>query len=256
MLGGLAAAVRLQVQLLRSDATSFMPLALTPLFTIIFLEIVREAGRHDLAPYAVLAPVLMALWQLSLLNSGEIVEDDRWQGTLELGVAAPVPYAVVVLGRVLSVTVIALLSFVEVWLVAWGIFGVVVEVHHPFAFGLTLVATALATAGTATIMASLFIVTRSPRTFQNSLSYPFFVLGGVLVPVAFLPNWLEPLASIVFLSWSADLLRATVRAEPVDDLAFRVGMVLLLGGIGFAIGFGLLARMLRRARRDASLAVV
>jgi ABC-2 type transport system permease protein len=256
VLGGLAAAVRLQAQLLRSDATAFMPLALTPLFTVIFLEIVREAGRHDLAPYAVLAPVLMALWQLSLLNSGEIVEDDRWQGTLELGVAAPVPYAVVVLGRVIAVTVIALTSFVEVWLVAWAVFGVTVDVHHPGAFALTLVATALATAGTATIMASLFIVTRSARTFQNSLSYPFFVLGGVLVPVAFLPNWLEPLASIVFLSWSADLLRATLQTQPVDGLAYRIAMVLLLGVAGFAIGFALLAHMLRRGRRDATLAVV
>jgi ABC-2 type transport system permease protein len=256
VLSGLLAAVRLQIQVLRTDATSFMPLAITPLFAIIFLEIVREAGRHDLTSYAVLAPVLIALWQLSLLNSGEIVEDDRWQGTLELGVAAPVPYALVVLGRVLAVTVIALLSFVEVWLVAWAVFGIVVDVHHPLAFALTVVATAVATAGTATIMASLFIVTRSPRTFQNSLSYPFYVLGGVLVPVAFLPDWLEPLSSAVFLSWSADLLRASLRAGPLDGLAARLGMILLLGAIGFAIGFGLLARMLWRARRDATLAVV
>jgi ABC-2 type transport system permease protein len=252
----LAAAIRLQIQIFRSDPDYFMPLAVTPLFTVIFVEIVRQAGRHDLTAYAVLAPVLIALWQLSLMNSGEVVEGDRYAGTLELQVAGPTPYALVVLGRVIAVSTIALLSFAEVWLVTWAIFGVAVEVHHPLAFVLALATTALATAGTATIMASLFIVTRSPRTFQNSLSYPFYVLGGVLVPVAFLPDWLEPLSKAVFLSWSADLLRASLRPAPVHDLVFRLGMVALLGAIGYVIGFALLARMLRRSRTRGSLAIV
>lgn len=253
---GLAASIRLQIQIFRSDPDYFMPLAVTPLLTVIFVEIVRQAGRQDLTAYAVLAPVLIALWQLSLFNSGEVVEGDRHAGTLELQVAVPTPYALVVLGRVAAVSALALLSFAEVWLVTWAIFGVAIEVRHPVAFVLTLATTALATAGTATIMASLFIVTRSPRTFQNSLSYPFYVLGGVLVPVAFLPDWLAPLSKAVFLSWSADLLRASLGPAPVRDLAFRLGMVALLGAVGYAIGFGLLARMLRRSRTEGSLAIV
>lgn len=253
---GLLAALRLQAQIFRSDPDNFMPLAVTPLWTILFLEIVRHADRDDLAPYALMAPVLITLWQLSLMNSGEVVEGDRGQGTLELAVAAPTAYATVVLGRVLAVSLLSLLAFVEVWLVAWAVFGVSVDVHHPAAFTATVVVTALASAGTAAIMASLFIVTRSPRTFQNSLSYPFYVLGGVLVPASFLPDWLEPLSSAVFLSWSADLLRAGLRPEAVDDLAFRLAVVLALGAVGFAIGFVLLARMLRRARQAGSLALV
>lgn len=253
---GLVAALRLQVQIFRSDPDYFVPLVMTPFFTVIFLEIIRHADRHDLAPYAVMAPVLIALWAVSLNNSGEVVEGDRWQGTLELAVASPTAYAIVVLGRVLAVSMLGLLAFAEVWLVAWAVFGVTVDVNHPGAFAASVAATALATAGTATIMASLFIVTRSPRAFQNSLSYPFYVLGGVLVPVSFLPDWLEPLSSAVFLSWSADLLRATLQPAPVGDLAFRLGMVLLLGAVGYAIGFGLLTRMLHRARHEGSLALV
>ena len=253
---GLRAAIRLQFQIFRSDPDYFMPLAVTPLLTIVFLEVVRHADRSDLTPYAVMAPVLIALWQLALMNSGEVVEGDRGQGTLELGVAAPTPYATVVLGRVLAVASIALLAFLEVWIVAWAVFGVTVDVNHPAGFVIAMVATAFATAGTATIMASLFVVTRSPRTFQNSLSYPFYVLGGVLVPASFLPDWLEPLSSVIFLSWSADLLRATLATGPIEDFALRVSVVLVLGAAGYAIGFALLARMLRRARRAGSLALV
>lgn len=238
---------------MRSDATHIQTLALVPLFTVVFLQIVREAGRDDLTGYAVLAPALIAVWALALLSSGEVIEEDRGQGTLELVVGSPTPFPLVVLARVLAVTLVSLVGFAEVWLVSWALFGVVVEIHHLWVFALTVVATAVATAGTATIMASLFIVTRTPRTFQNSLSWPFYVLGGVLVPVTFLPDWLEPISAIVFLSWSADLLRATLEPEPIDDVGARLGMILLLGTCGFAIGFGLLGRMLRQARRKATL---
>lgn len=250
---GLAAAFRLQLHVLRADASQIQTLAMVPLFTVIFLQIVRYADRADLTGYAVLAPVLIAIWALALQSSGEVIEDDRWQGIVDLAVASPTPFAVIVLGRVLAVTLVSLFAFVEVWLVSWIVFGIVVVVEHPLVFALTVVVTAFAAAGTATIMASLFIVTRSARTFQNSLSWPFYVLGGVLVPVSFLPDWLEALSAVVFLSWSADLLRASLAAEAVHDVGYRLAVIVLLGACGFAIGFALLARMIHQARRTATL---
>lgn len=139
---------------------------------------------------------------------------------------------------------------------SWVVFGIVVDIEHPLVFALTVLVTAFAAAGTATIMASLFIVTRSARTFQNSLSWPFYVLGGVLVPVSFLPDWLEPLSAVVFLSWSADLLRASLAPEAVHDVGSRLAVIVLLGACGFAIGFALLARMIHQARRTATLGLV
>jgi ABC-2 type transport system permease protein len=245
---------RLQLRVIASDPDYVMPLITVPMFTITFLAIFQDAGREDLTSYAVLAPVLMALWALSLLSSGEVVAEDRWEGTLEPAIASPSSFAALVLGRILAVTSVALVSFAEVALAAWLVFGVTVEVHHPEAFALALAATAFAVSGTAVIMSALFVLTRSPRTFQNSLSFPFYVLGGVLVPVAFLPDWLEPLSSLVFLSWSADLLRSSLAPGPVDDLAVRVGAILVLGAAGFAIGAVLLRWILVRVRRDGSLA--
>ena len=251
-----AAGFRLQLRVVRSDADYVLPLATVPLFAITFLAIVRHAGREDLTAYAVMAPVLIALWALALLDSGEIVEGDRWQGVLEPAVAAPASFPVVVLGRVLAVTTIGLLSFAEVWLVARLLFGLWIEIEHPITFVLTLGATAFAVSGTAVIMAALFVLSRTPRTFQNSLSFPFYVLGGVLVPVSFLPDWLEPVSKVIFLSWSADLLRDSLGEAPVEDVAARLGMVVLLGAVGFGIGYALLARILRRARGLGSLDLV
>jgi ABC-2 type transport system permease protein len=151
------------------------------------------------------------------------------------------------------VTAVAFLAFIEVWFVARALFGVTIEFHHPGLFLLTLAASGLAMSGTAVIMAALFVLARSARTFQNSLSYPFYVLGGVLVPVSFLPDWLEPLSSVVFLSWSADLLRDSLDPAPVSGAAVRLGMVLALGTGGFVIGRLLLRRILNRVRADGTV---
>jgi ABC-2 type transport system permease protein len=252
----LYAGFRLQLRVVRSDADYVLPLATVPLFAVTFLAIFREAGRDDLTSYAVMAPVLIALWALALLDSGEIVEGDRWQGVLEPAVATPASFTVVVLGRVLAVTTIGLVSFAEVWLVARLLFGIAIEIEHPAIFLLTLAATAFAVSGTAVIMAALFVLSRTPRTFQNSLSFPFYVLGGVLVPVSYLPDWLEPVSRLIFLSWSADLLRDSLDEAPVDDVAARLGAVVLLGAVGFAVGYALLARILRRARSHGTLDLV
>lgn len=231
-----------------------MPLVTIPLFSITFLAIVRHAARDDLTPYALLAPVLIALWQLSLLDSGEVIAEDRWLGVLEAVIAAPASIGLVVVARVLTVTSVSLLAFVEVWLVARLLFGVSIEIHHPLVFVVTLAASVVAMSGTALIMAGLFVLARSARTFQNSLSYPFYVLGGVLVPVSFLPDWLEPLSSGVFLSWSADLLRASLSPGAISDVPTRVTMILALGAAGAAVGGVLLRSILHRVRTTGSLA--
>lgn len=249
-----AAAVRLQLRLTRSDPDHMMPLVTVPLFTVTFLAIVRHAGRDDLTGYALMAPVLIALWQLSLLDSGEVIAEDRSQGTLESVIAAPANIAVVVVGRVFAVTTVSLLAFIEVWLVARLLFGVAIEIHHPLVFVATIAASIVAMSGTALIMAGLFVLARSARTFQNSLSYPFYVLGGVLVPVSFLPDWLEPLSSGVFLSWSADLLRDSLEPGSVSDVPARVTMILALGAAGAAVGGLLIRFILQRVRRTGSLA--
>jgi ABC-2 type transport system permease protein len=250
------AAFRLQVHTVRTDPDYFMPLVTVPMFTITFLAIVRHAGREDLTEYALMAPVLIALWALSLMDSGEIVDGDRQLGVLEPLVAAPANFALVVCARVLAVTMIALFAFVEVAIAGWLAFRVSFDVHHPAVFAATLVATALAMSGTAVIMAALFVLARSTRTFQNSLSFPFYVLGGVLVPVSLLPGWVQPLSTGVFLSWSADLLRDSLDPAPVERLAVRVGMILALGLVGFVVGQVMLRRILTRLRERGELALM
>ncbi len=251
---GLLAGFRLELHVVRANPDSLIPLVTAPLFAIIFLAIVREGGRSDLEPDALMAPVLMSLWWIALVQAGSMITADRWQAVLEPLIAAPTSLASVLVGRIALLMCVGLLSFFEVWLAGWLIFGVSIPFEHPLELALTLAATALAMAGAAVAFAALFVMTRNAYTFINSASFPFYVLGGVLVPVAYLPDWIEPVSSVLFLSWSADLLRATLKEPAVDDFWGRLGMVLVLGAITFAIGRVVLFHVLRRMRAKGELA--
>jgi ABC-2 type transport system permease protein len=251
---GFVAGLRLELRIVRASPDALIPLFTAPLFTIIFLAIVRHGGRQDLQPDALMAPVLMTLWWFALFQGGKLVTDDRWQGILEWVLAAPVGLASVILGRVASIMFLGMFGFFEVWGIGELMFGVGIPFEHPLELALTLIATVFAMSGTAVAFAALFVLTRNATTFTNSASFPFYVLGGVFVPIAILPGWIRPLSSAIFMSWSADLLRASLKPAQIGDFWGRLGMVVLLGLVSFTIGRAVLAVVLRRMRVTGELA--
>jgi len=243
----------LQLRIVAADRGYLSEILANPFFAVIFLGIVRAAGRKDLTAAAVVAPVLITLWGMALEISGDIVDSDRSAGILEGIVATPVGFPTVVAGRVLAVTLLSVVALAETWLVARLGFRADIEVHHLGALVATLAATGMATAGTAVVLAGLFVLARTARTFQNTMNYPVFLLGGVIVPLSYLPVWLRPVGRLIFLSWSADLLRASLSPDPVRDLVPRLGVIVLLGLAGFVLGRVILQVVLRRVRALGTL---
>jgi ABC-2 type transport system permease protein len=250
---GVLAAARLQAALLRRTPGDLLPLVTAPFFTLAFLAVTHNAGRTDLTGYAVLSPAVLAILGMAVLSSGEVIAVDRGAGTLELELATPTPLALTVFGRIALITVISLAAVAESWLVAWLSFGVRVPVHHPTLFVVTMLAVAVGTAGLATALSAVFVLTRSARTFQNSLTFPLYLLGGALVPVSLLPGWLHPICRLLYLSWATDLLRDTLADGQVAHTASRLAAVVGLGGAAWATGSVLLARLVDRARASGTV---
>lgn len=246
------AGARIQLTFFRAYPDALIPFFTAPMFSVIFQLIFHHAGRTDLTGYAAIAPVFIALWWMALFNSGWTITIERWNGTIELLVAAPSSFAAVIFGRITATTLAGVVSFGETWLIARA-FGTTVTIDHAWEFLATIVVTLAAMAGTAVAMASLFVLARNAVTFSNSASFPFYVLGGILVPVSVLPGWIRPVSAIVFLSWSADLLRAALRPSPIHHFAFRLGMVAFLGACGLAVGAYAMQVILTRVRGSGEL---
>lgn len=250
----LAAAARAQFQMtIRNLGSDLFNLVTVPFFAVVFIAIVQQSGRSGLIAYAVMAPVLIALWQMAVFVAGELINRDRWLGLMELVVATPAPFALVMLGRIGSITAFGLVGFVESWLVARLVFGVTVSIPHPAVLLATLACAAFACTGTALVFSAIFSLRDSARVFQNSVSYPFYLLGGILVPVAYLPWWLQPISRAIFLSWTADLLRDSLQPAAPVAVPLRLATVLILGLAGLVVGWFLLNRIVERLRRKGTV---
>jgi ABC-2 type transport system permease protein len=249
---GFAAGFRLQIAFYRHYPDMLIPLLTGPLYTVIFTMVLRHGGRVDLGAYAVIAPFLMSLWWFALFQGGWVITTDRWEGTIDYLVAAPAGFASVILGRISTMMAAGLACFAEVWLIGVAL-GIDVTVHHPLIFAATILLTAFAMTTTSLLLANLFVLARSAATFSNSMSYPFYLLSGILVPIAVLPDWVQPVSNVIFLSWSARSLRDSLAAAPVDDAGGTLAMILLLGCAALAVATVLMARILRHVRQNGEL---
>jgi ABC-2 type transport system permease protein len=249
----LRGAARAQYQLTRGNIEDLRPLIGMPLGALVSVGVLVQSGRSDLAAYGLVAAALMTIGQMGLFVASEIVFQERNGQTLELLVASPADLGVVLGGRVTVLTALGLVGMIESWLLVRLVFGLSLVIYHPWLLLLTLGAASLAAAGTAMLTAALFSFGRQVRTLQNAVNGPFYLLGGVLVPTAFLPSWLEAVSPAVYFYWAANLLRAAFRPEAPSAPVHGLCMIALLAAIAAGLGGLILRRMVNHLRREGTL---
>lgn len=248
----LRAALVLQFHITRRSPGHALMLVTAPLQAVIFISLAQYSRQPQAVVNAVLAPGLIGLWLATLALAGEIIADDRRSGRFGLLVMAPAPVSLVVFGRVIIVVLFGVLTFAESWLVAALGFGKVVTIAAPGMFLAAVVVTCFAMAGTATLLAVLFTLSRGLELYQNTLNYPFYILGGVLVPVALLPGWLHPVSDLFFLSWSSDLLRAMTRGSQLNEPEYFI-IITAFGLAALMAGMRLIRYVIDKFRREGTL---
>ncbi|HEX6869716.1 MAG TPA: ABC transporter permease [Micromonosporaceae bacterium] len=241
-------ACRMQLAESRRQPAHLLILVTSPLFAVMFLSIAGNTRDPDAVTNAIFAPALFSLWFLSLDLGGTMINRERGQQTLNQLIGTPANLSAIVFGRILAVVGLAGLTFIEAYLMARLVFGVAVVVPHPALLTATVIVTLFAMAGTATALAALFVLSRQVMLFQNAMTYPFYILGAVFVPVGLLPSWLQPVTRIFFLSWSSELVRSCLLAVPVPSWAARLGVIAGLGALALSGGVWMTRRVVDRVR--------
>lgn len=249
--GPLVAATRLQLALSRRDPEHLLVLVTTPLFVVIFMSIASHSGRGVTVADAVVAPGLIGLWYVSLDAAGAMVTVEGWWGRLELLMAAPVNLVAVLFGRVVVITSIGALTFAEAWLVASGYAGRFLSIGDPVLFVTGLALTCFAMVATAVMISTFFAIWRLRFVILTSLSYPVYILGGVVVPTDHLPDWLQPASLPVFLSYGSDVLRDAGSGTPggTADLV----MLVVLGTAAMLLASVLMAKIVARLKKNGTV---
>jgi ABC-2 type transport system permease protein len=241
---------------LKSLTVSSFFLLISVLEPLIFASIAfymwKAGARPGTLLYVALGAGLMGMWSATLFGSGGAIQFNRWQGTLEVLVAAPAPFLVVMVGMTMATASIGLYAVAATLL--WGriLFDVPLDFVHPWLFALALPAAVVGLGLLGLVMASTFILYRNANAFSNLLEYPIWLITGLLVPVSLLPGWVEPLSWALAPTWGVQAIRhAALGGNALGPIA----MCVLLSAVYLVIGSLTLRNFERLARRNATLSL-
>jgi ABC-type polysaccharide/polyol phosphate export permease len=209
------------------------------------------ATPHRLLQAAVGAG-LMGVWSSVLFGSGGAIQNQRWQGTLEMIMLAPRPPALVILPITLATAVTGTYAMVATLL--WGrlLYGIRLDFADPVGFAVAAPGCVLALGMFGLLLASTFVLLRNANALANTLEYPIWLVSGMLVPITVLPAWTGPLAAVLPTTWGARALREAVTGGPVWP---SLGICLAISLACLALGALALSYVERRARAAATLAL-
>ena len=221
-------------------------------FASVAFYMFRSGGRPGTLLYAALGAGMMGVWSTTLFGSGGMIQWQRWQGTLELGVGAPQPMALVYLPFSLANAFVGMYALAAT--LVWGriAFGVPLHFVHPWLFVLALAATVVSLGLMGLVLASTFILYRYANAMSNLLEYPVWVASGLVFSTSLLPGWTRPISWALPPYWGILAIR---HAALGGDVAFPVLMVAALGvvSLGIATVTFRLFEHLARARATLSL---
>jgi ABC-2 type transport system permease protein len=243
----------LHVKMMMRSAFNGVLSVVWPMFfaTTAFLMFRVGHDPHTLL-YASLGASVMGVWSATSTSASGAIQQQRWLGTLELLVAAPANFALVMLPLTVAMSTIGLYSMIAT--LAWGhfVFGVSLQLAHPLLFVLAVPAT-IASIGAVGFLLSVAVVRyRTAWALGNALEYPVWLVCGFLVPLSLLPAWVRPVSWALAPTWGVRAIReSALGGSALPDLLICLG----IGAACVIAGFALVEVMLRAARRTASLSL-
>jgi ABC-2 type transport system permease protein len=244
---------KFQLKMLWRDPFTGIFAVLYPMFfaTVAFLMFRIHGGATSLL-YAALGAGVMGIWACTSTTAGSAMQRERWHGTLEVLVASPSPFALILLPVTVAMATIGLYSMVAT--LVWGrlAFGIEFSVVHWPAFVLAVPATVVSIGCAGFLLAVSFVRYRTAWALGNLLEYPVWLICGFLVPLALLPGWVRPISWILAPTWGMNAIRqSAIGGTPLPD----AGMCAALGLAYLAVGVAVVGVLLRSARARATLSL-
>ena len=239
-----------------ADPQWLIPSIIAPfIFTLVALFLFTEVNGPILL-YAVLGGGLMGMWGTTVYGSGSSVTFDRWNGTMEATLAAPVPLIWIIIGRVAWNTAIGVVNGVAILAIGIVWFRTGIALANPPLFVLATIATYVSLSSFGLMLSSVYVLSRKSGFISNSLEIPVYIATGTMFPVAFLPIIAQPISFILGPTWGIEAIRRSALSGYVGlgtGYWFDLAVMAVATMAYFAISFYLFVRVERLAKKNGTL---
>ncbi len=233
--------------------TFFTPIVFATLAFFLF-RMGNAQGQQTLL-YAALGSGMMGVWSTTLFGCGGAIAWQRWEGTLELLVNAPTRYEQILAGQTFGAVILGFYGIATTLL--WGavLFGMPIQASFPLLLPFSLAAAILSLGALGMLIATTFVLYRHANALGNLLEYPIWLATGLLVPLATLPFWVQPISWLLAPTWGMQAIRGAALGSDLRTPLVGIGMCVVLAVLYYVGSRIALRYVLTKARRDATLAL-
>jgi ABC-2 type transport system permease protein len=219
----------------------------------------REAGspeaRLDLVLYLGIGTVVWAYLRAVFSNVGEMIAWERWEGTIEYTMMAPISRLAHMLGVSLFSIVYGLARSALLLGVLALFFSVDLSNANLAGAAIILLVGSVSFLGfgiMAAVLPLLFPERGEEMTFV--ISSILLLVSGVYYPISVLPDWMEPLATVSPATYVLEGMRAALlEGAPTSALGPSLVPTVVLGALTLPIGIAIFGWGERYAKRTGRL---
>jgi ABC-2 type transport system permease protein len=253
MIRAFATGVEMHFRMMSRSAFELMAVTVWPLMIATVAYFLYRRTQEPAALFSVvLGATMVAVWGSTTNTCGGAVRRLRQLGTLELVVAAPIPFVTVLASTAVAAAAMGLYTFACTTLFGRLAFGIPIAVERPALFALALVVAIASVGALGVLLSATMFVFRNANLIANSFEYPVWLVSGLLFPLSVLPAWTRPISYALAPTWGMLALRRSALGGPAGE---AIGIGVGLTAVYLAIALAGLRRFERLARERATLAL-
>ena len=214
-----------------------------------------QEGQLDLVLFLGIGTVVWAYLRAVFANVGEMVAWERWEGTIEYTMMAPISRLAHMLGVSLFSIIYGLIRSALLLGVLSLFFSVDLSRANIVGATVILLAGSISFLGLgimAAVLPLLFPERGEELTFV--ISSILLLVSGVYYPISVLPGWMQPLATISPATYVLGGMRASLlEGKSTQELGPYLLPILLLGALAIPVGIAVFNWGERYAKRTGRL---
>lgn len=239
-----------------ADPQWIIPSIIAPfIFTLVTFFFIRNPNGSDLL-YLVLGAGMMGMWGTTVYGSGSSITFDRWNGTMEATLAAPVPMIWIIFGRVIWNTFIGITNAFVILALGFFWFRVGVSLANPLLFTIATIATFVSLSSFGLMLSTVYVLSRKGGFIENSMEIPIYIATGTMFPIGILPLIVQPFSYVIGPTWGIEAIRKSALSSYVGlSTGYWADLLIMVVATTFyfAISFFLFKKVEALAKRNGTI---